>query len=84
MTNKQLIFRAGVSLGAMMLSVAATAQSSIPPADAAQSPATAAPESGDRLVWRFHADTVNDFAWATAKKFNWRSLRAKGSAPSST
>ncbi len=38
--------------------------------------ATAAPASGDRLVWRFHADTVNDFAWATAKKFNWRSLRA--------
>jgi len=38
--------------------------------------ATAAPASGDRLVWRFVADTVNDFAWATAKKFVWRSLRA--------
>jgi hypothetical protein len=38
--------------------------------------ATAMPASGDRLVWRFLADTVNDFAWATAKKFNWRALRA--------
>jgi hypothetical protein len=38
--------------------------------------ATAAPATGDRLVWRFVADTVNDFAWATAKKFVWRSLRA--------
>ena len=45
MTNKQLFFRAGVSLGAMMLSGAAIAQSSIPPADAAQNPATAAQES---------------------------------------
>jgi hypothetical protein len=38
--------------------------------------ATAMPASGDRLVWRFHADTVNDFAWATARKFNWRVVRA--------
>jgi hypothetical protein len=39
--------------------------------------ATAMPKPGsDRLVWRFLADTVNDFAWATAKKFNWRGLRA--------
>jgi hypothetical protein len=46
--------------------------------------ATAVPASGactersecDRLVWRFHADTVNDFAWATAKKYNWRVVRA--------
>ena len=45
MTNKLLFFRAGVSLGAMMLSATAIAQSSIPPADAAQNPATAAQES---------------------------------------
>lgn len=29
-----------------------------------------------RLVWRFHADTVNDFAWATAKKYVWQATRA--------
>ena len=47
--------------------------------------ATARPASGDRLVWHFVADTVNDFAWATAKKFVWQSLRAnipgKGPVP---
>jgi hypothetical protein len=32
--------------------------------------------SGDRLVWHFVADTVNDFAWATAKKFVYRATRA--------
>jgi hypothetical protein len=31
---------------------------------------------GDRLVWHFVADTVNDFAWATAKKFVWETTRA--------
>jgi hypothetical protein len=40
---------------------------------------------GDRLVWHFVADTVNDFAWATAKKFVWRATRAtipgKGPVP---
>jgi hypothetical protein len=38
-----------------------------------------------RLTWRFHADTVNDFAWATAKKFVWQATRAtipgKGTVP---
>ena len=41
--------------------------------------------AGDRLVWHFVADTVNDFAWATAKKFVWQSTRAnipgKGPVP---
>ena len=32
--------------------------------------------SADRLVWHFKADLVNDFAWATAKKFVWRATRA--------
>ncbi|MEO5896840.1 MAG: M1 family metallopeptidase [Vicinamibacterales bacterium] len=32
--------------------------------------------AGDRLVWHFTADLVNDFAWATAKKFVWRATRA--------
>ena len=32
--------------------------------------------AGDRLTWHFVADTVNDFAWATAKKFNWSATRA--------
>jgi len=31
---------------------------------------------GDRLVWRFVADTVNDFAWVTAKKLVWEATRA--------
>ncbi|MBV6520775.1 MAG: hypothetical protein MNPFHGCM_00893 [Gemmatimonadaceae bacterium] len=32
--------------------------------------------AGDRLVWHFVADTVNDFAWATAKKYVWKALKA--------
>jgi hypothetical protein len=40
---------------------------------------------GDRLVWRFVADMVNDFAWATARKYTWRATRAtipgKGPVP---
>ena len=31
---------------------------------------------GDRLTWHFVADTVNEFAWATAKQFVWRATRA--------
>ncbi len=31
---------------------------------------------GDRLVWHFAAEMVNDFAWATAKNFVWRATRA--------
>lgn len=46
--------------------------------------ATATSTNG-RLVWRFHADTVNDFAWATARKYVWQSTRAmipgKGPVP---
>lgn len=37
--------------------------------------ATATGTNG-RLVWHYVADTVNDFAWATAKKFNWQATRA--------
>jgi hypothetical protein len=37
--------------------------------------ATATSATG-RLTWRFHADTVNDFAWATAKKYVWQATRA--------
>ena len=40
---------------------------------------------GDRLVWHFTADMVNDFAWATAKNYVWRATRAtipgKGPVP---
>lgn len=32
--------------------------------------------TGDRLVWHFVADTVNDFAWVTAKKLVWNATRA--------
>jgi hypothetical protein len=31
---------------------------------------------GDRLVWHYSADMVNDFAWATAKDYVWRATRA--------
>ena len=41
--------------------------------------------TGDRLVWHFVADTVNDFAWVTAKKLVWEATRAtipgKGAIP---
>lgn len=32
--------------------------------------------AGDRLVWHYVADKVNDFAWATAERFVWRATRA--------
>jgi hypothetical protein len=32
--------------------------------------------AGDRLVWHMVADSVNDFAWATAKQFVWQATRA--------
>ena len=38
--------------------------------------ATAMGGASGRLTWKFHADTVNDFAWATAKKFVWQTTRA--------
>jgi hypothetical protein len=31
---------------------------------------------GDRLVWHFVADNVNDFAWATAEHYVWQATRA--------
>src|ERR1051325_6739738 len=41
--------------------------------------------AGDRLTWHFVADTVNDFAWATAKQYVWSATRAtipgKGPVP---
>jgi hypothetical protein len=41
--------------------------------------------AGDRLVWHFVADTVNDFAWGSAKEYIWRATRAnipgKGPVP---
>ena len=41
--------------------------------------------AGDRLTWHMVADNVNDFAWATAKKYVWQATRAtipgKGAVP---
>jgi hypothetical protein len=55
------------------------------PGQATQRGAPIAGEDGDRLVWHFVADTVNDFAWATAKKYVWDMTRAtipgKGPVP---
>jgi hypothetical protein len=48
-------------------------QTIVGPNEVGPGQATAA---GDRLVWHFVADTVNDFAWATAEKFVWQATRA--------
>lgn len=32
--------------------------------------------AGDMLTWRFVADRVNDFAWATSDRFIWKATRA--------
>ena len=32
--------------------------------------------AGSRLTWHLVADSVNDFAWATAKNFVWKATRA--------
>jgi len=41
--------------------------------------------AGEQLTWRFVADRVNDFAWATAENFVWKATRAtipgKGAIP---
>ena len=41
--------------------------------------------AGDRLVWHHVAEMVNDFAWATARKYTWKATRAtipgKGPVP---
>lgn len=41
--------------------------------------------TGDQLTWRFVADQVNDFAWATSNEFIWKATRAtipeKGAIP---
>lgn len=46
--------------------------------------ATATSTTG-RLTWHYVADNVNDFAWATAKKYVWQATRAiipgKGAVP---
>lgn len=46
--------------------------------------ATASSANG-RLTWHYAADNVNDFAWATAKKYVWQATRAtipgKGPVP---
>ena len=43
------------------------------------------PAPGNRLIWHFVADMVNDFAWATSKNYVWRATRAtipgKGPVP---
>jgi len=55
------------------------------PGQATQRGAPTAGGEGDRLVWHFVADTVNDFAWATAKKYVWDMTHAtipgKGAVP---
>ncbi len=32
--------------------------------------------NGNRLIWKFTADTVNDFAWATSAEYRWDATRA--------
>ncbi|SHO64545.1 M1 family metallopeptidase [Algoriphagus zhangzhouensis] len=42
-------------------------------------------KNGETLTWRFLADKVNDFAWATSDRFIWKATRAmipeKGAIP---
>jgi hypothetical protein len=38
--------------------------------------ATTAGDANGRLVWRFVADSVNDFAWATSRSYVWDATRA--------
>jgi hypothetical protein len=38
--------------------------------------ATATGDADGRLTWHFKADSVNDFAWATARQFVWEATRA--------
>ena len=38
--------------------------------------AGSATPAGDRLTWRFRADSVADFAWATSNEFVWDATRA--------
>jgi hypothetical protein len=33
--------------------------------------------AGDRLVWHFRADSVNDFAWAASNVYVWQATRAE-------
>ncbi len=37
--------------------------------------AGSATAAGDRLVWHFVADSVNDFAWATSDQYVWEATR---------
>ena len=50
MSNGKLLFRTGVSLGALLVSGAAMAQSTLPPADPAQPAATAPAAEEDAIV----------------------------------
>ena len=50
MSNSKLLFRTGVSLGALLVSGAAMAQSTLPPADPAQPAATAPAAEEDAIV----------------------------------
>jgi len=47
--------------------------------------AGAATAAGEKLTWRFLAEKVNDFAWATSDSFIWKATRAtiptKGTVP---
>jgi hypothetical protein len=46
------------------------------PDEAGPGKATAMGDANGRLQWRFTADSVNDFAWASAKQFVWKATRA--------
>lgn len=46
------------------------------PDEAGPGRATAPGDVEGRLRWRFVADSVNDFAWASARQFVWKATRA--------
>jgi Peptidase family M1 domain len=58
------------------LSRATASDSQISIVDIDQRGAGRATAAGDRLVWHFTADTVNDFAWAASGDYLWDATRA--------
>jgi hypothetical protein len=58
------------------LARALTADTTLTVVGAAERGPGRATASGDRLQWRFVADTVADFAWATSSQYVWEVTRA--------
>ena len=58
------------------LALALTTDSTVTVVGAGERGPGRATAAGDRLVWHFAADSVNDFAWAASSRYVWKALRA--------